>query len=202
VAYAGQTISNPVTGERITFLRTSSGTGGKFVLFDCVVRPDGIPLPPHIHTQQTERFEVLNGRLGVMLGGKEHVLTAGERIALPPRVKHQWWNAGEEEVHFRVEVTPAHNLEAVLEAMCGMANEGRLNGAAMPTNPFLLANIGKLGETYLPVVPIWMQQVGLTMGSMLGRVLGYDPAFCQYRATAPEPVDFALDLIEAEQVVA
>ncbi|HEX8918304.1 MAG TPA: cupin domain-containing protein [Chloroflexota bacterium] len=186
MAYAGQVLKNPVTGETITILETSEQTGGEKLVFDCRVTPGGSPLPPHVHSTQEERFEVWSGELGVMLGGKKQVLRAGDRIALPAGVKHQWWVAGEEEVQFRVEVSPPRNLEATLEAVCGMAQAGKLNKKAMPRNPFLLANLGRFSETYIPVVPIWMQRMGLTMGSLTGRLFGIDPEFRQYRAPAPE----------------
>jgi mannose-6-phosphate isomerase-like protein (cupin superfamily) len=182
VARRGESIYNPVTKEYITFLRTTDETNGETLEFECRVAPDGIPLPPHVHETQEERFEVLSGTLGVMLGGKKFELRSGDKAILPARVKHQWWNAGDTEVAFRVEAEPARNLEAVLEANAGMAISGKLGGKrAMPKNPFLLADMGRLGETYLPVVPIWMQKIGLTMAATVGRALGIDPSLTSYR---------------------
>lgn len=186
MAIAGQVIENPVTGEQFTFLKTSRETGGESMVFDCRVKPGMARLAPHIHATQEERFEVISGRLGVMLRGKKQVLGPGDRIVLPARVKHQWWNAGDDEVYFRVTVVPARNLEIVLEVLANMAYAGKLNKKGMPKDPFHLANFGRLSETYLPVVPIWMQKVGLAMGSSIARVLGYDPTFAQYRTAAAE----------------
>jgi quercetin dioxygenase-like cupin family protein len=182
VARSGDSIYNEVTKEYITFLRTTEETGGDLLEFECRVAPDGIPLPPHVHETQEERFEVISGTLGVMLGGTKHELRAGDRAVLPARVKHQWWNAGDTDVVFRVEAEPARNLEAVLEANAGMAAAGKLSAKrAMPRNPFLLADMGRLGETYLPVVPIWAQKIGLTMAATLGRAFGIDPTLNAYR---------------------
>ena len=85
---------------------------------------------------------------------------------------------------FRVEVEPAGNLEAVLEANAGMAVAGKLTKKAMPKNPVHLVNLGSLSQTYLPGIPIWMQDIGLAMGSLTGRMLGIDPQFSSYRALA------------------
>jgi hypothetical protein len=71
MAVAGHTIYNPVTHERITFLRTSEDTNGKYFLFDCRVTPGGATLPVHIHRTQEERFTVVSGTLGVLLGSTE-----------------------------------------------------------------------------------------------------------------------------------
>src|SRR3712207_8411943 len=41
VAYAGQTLENPVTGERITFRKTAADTNGEYVEIDLALAPDG-----------------------------------------------------------------------------------------------------------------------------------------------------------------
>jgi quercetin dioxygenase-like cupin family protein len=180
MAHAGQTIHNPVTGETITFLKTTAETGGELLVFECRSEPGKTALAPHLHTNQEERFTMLSGTLGVRLGKEVHTLRPGDKMTLPAGVVHQWWNPTDEEVSFYVEVTPARNLETTLEAICGMANEGKLTKQAMPRNPFRLAQFGKLSETYLPVIPVWMQKMGLNMGSLAGSILGYDATFASY----------------------
>src|SRR5665811_451032 len=111
MAYAGQTIDNPVTGEHITFLTTTTETRGEFLRFDCRVEPGKARLAPHLHTSQTERFTMLEGTLGARVGDEIYTLLPGQSLTLPARVVHQWWNPTDETVRFQVEVTPARNLE-------------------------------------------------------------------------------------------
>lgn len=59
-------------------------------------------VPEHIHNYQEERFEILSGRLGLRVGGRELILGPGQRAAAPPRVPHEWWNPDDEEAHFRI----------------------------------------------------------------------------------------------------
>lgn len=179
MAQAGQVITNPVTGEEITFLKTTKETGGAYLLFDCRVRSGGAVLPVHVHTNQEEHFTVLAGRLGVLCGKETYTVQPGQSITLPAHVPHQWWALGAE-VTFRVKVTPARELERVLEAVCGMAHAGKLNGRAMPTNPFLLAELGLLSQNFLPGIPIWMQRIGLAMGGAMSRLLSFDIEFQSY----------------------
>jgi mannose-6-phosphate isomerase-like protein (cupin superfamily) len=183
MAYAGQRIYNPITREHITFLQMARDSGGRLVRFECRVAPGGERLPVHVHRSQEERFEVLAGSLGVLLGDTEQTLSVGETIVLPARIKHQWWNAGDGEVAFRVEVAPAGNMERVLEAIAGMARDGGLNRKCLPRNPLRMAQLARLSETYLPGIPIWIQRVGITMGSGVARLIGFDPEFAEY-ATA------------------
>jgi hypothetical protein len=55
VIRTGQTIENPLTGERVTFLRTARDTGGKSVLIEVGVEPGGAVAAAHVHPHQTER---------------------------------------------------------------------------------------------------------------------------------------------------
>ncbi|HEX8917909.1 MAG TPA: cupin domain-containing protein [Chloroflexota bacterium] len=193
MAYAGQTIGNPITGEQITFLETTDDTRGERLLFDCLVRPDGIRLPPHVHSRQEERLEVLAGTLGVMRGDKVYTLRPGHKVVLPRRIKHQWWNAGRNEMKMRVQVTPPRHLEVVLEAMSVMAHEGKLRENALPSSPFDLVHLLKLSETYTPQVPIWIQRIALALGVSIGWLLGYDPDLKQYRSDSYEPLRMERD---------
>jgi mannose-6-phosphate isomerase-like protein (cupin superfamily) len=188
VAYTGQTLSIPLTGERITFLKTARDTQGQRLLYDCRVTSGGSPLPAHVHATQEECFTVFSGVLGVMRGDAKYRLGPGQEIVLPPRVKHQWWNAGDSEVHMRVEVAPPGNLETVLEAICGMAHDGATNQYSMPMDLFNLVNLGRLSETYLPDLPIWMQRSILAAASPMAWLLGYDPDFAAYRTSTSSAI--------------
>jgi quercetin dioxygenase-like cupin family protein len=187
MAYRGQNLYNPVTGEHITILETTAESNGARLVFECRVEPGKARLAPHLHITQDEHFTMLKGKLGARVGDEIYTLLPGQEVHLPRGVVHQWWNPTDDEVVFRVTVTPARNLEATLEAICGMAQDGKLNRNAMPRNPFRLAQFGKLSETYLPIAPIWMQQIGLSMGSAMGRLLGYDPSFAEYRTPLAQP---------------
>ena len=100
MAYAGQTIENPVTGEHITFLTTTSETNGDFLRFECQVEPGKARLAPHLHTSQTEHFTMLEGTLGARVGDEVYTLLPGQSLTLPARVVHQWWNPTDEVVRF------------------------------------------------------------------------------------------------------
>jgi hypothetical protein len=67
---AGQTLVNPVTGERMTFIRTSADTGGEYVLVELRAEPDAFVAAAHVHPGQTETFEAVSGTLGAKVAGK------------------------------------------------------------------------------------------------------------------------------------
>jgi mannose-6-phosphate isomerase-like protein (cupin superfamily) len=171
---AGDTIENPVTGERIVFRKTSRETGGQAVVIECFVKPDGAVAAAHVHPSQEERFEVLSGSAGFRLGREKVTAGPGERITVPAGTAHKFWNAGEDELHFVCEVRPALQFEQLVETMFALAADGKTNRKGMP-NPLRLAVIARahFDTVRLPFPPAWMQRAGLALGAPLGRLLGF-----------------------------
>ncbi len=82
---AGDTIENPVTGERIVFRQTSRETNGQAVVIETFVQPNGFVAAAHVHPSQEERFEVLRGSVGFRIGRKKLVAGPGQRAHRPRR---------------------------------------------------------------------------------------------------------------------
>src|SRR3954451_16628742 len=83
MAYAGQMITNPVSGERITFLRTAADTDGELLEIELELTPDGHVPGMHVHPRQQEHFEVLEGRMTFKLGRRTIVADAGDVVVVP-----------------------------------------------------------------------------------------------------------------------
>src|SRR4051812_38170229 len=120
----GQMLSNPVTGERFTFIDTAATTGGELLRFELALRPGGAVPIPHVHPIQTERFEVVEGRLRFRLGLRAIVAGPGEVVEVAPGVAHSFANAGDGEARVRVEVRPALEMEDMLADVVAMARAG------------------------------------------------------------------------------
>src|SRR4029078_7389241 len=103
----GQTLENPVTGERFTFTHTAATTDGELLAFDFALRPGGAVPMPHVHPIQTERFEVLTGRMRFRVGLRSVVAEPGDVVEVAAGVAHSFANAGDAEARLRVEVRPA-----------------------------------------------------------------------------------------------
>ena len=171
---AGDTIENPVTGERIVFHKTAEETNGEAVVIECFVRPNGFVAAAHVHPSQEERFQVLRGSLAFRTPLGERVSGPGEWVTVPAGTPHTFWNAGDDEAHFVCEVRPALQFERLLETMFALAADGKTNRKGMP-NPLRLAVIANahFDTVRLPFPPVWLQRVGLALGAPLGRLLGY-----------------------------
>jgi quercetin dioxygenase-like cupin family protein len=175
---AGDTIENPVTGERLVFKKTSAETNGEYVLFECFVKPSGFVAAAHVHPLQEERFEVLDGSVSFRIDGQMLTASPGEVVLVAAGRKHQFWNAGDEEVRFACEVRPALQFEQLIDTMFSLAQAGKTNKKGMP-NPLRLAVIAQahFDTVRLPFPPVWMQRIGLALGAPLGRLLGYGATF-------------------------
>jgi quercetin dioxygenase-like cupin family protein len=170
----GDRLENPVTGEVMIFRRTAAETGGESLLVEVIVRPHGFVAAAHLHPFQTERFEVLEGRLGLRIDGKELQAGPGDVAVVPPGTPHRFWNAGEEDARFVVEVRPALQFESLIETMFTLAAQGKTNRKGLP-NPLQLAVIARahFDTVRLSFPPVALQRVGLALGAPLGRLLGY-----------------------------
>ena len=171
---AGDTIENPVTGERLVFHQTSAETNGEAVVVECIVQPHGAVAATHVHPYQEERFEILRGSVGFRAGRKKLVAGPGQRLTVPPGTAHRFWNAGEDVASFVCEIRPAMQFEQLVETMYSLAADGKTNRKGMP-NPLRLAVIANehFDTVRLPFPPAWMQRTGLALGTPLGRLLGY-----------------------------
>jgi quercetin dioxygenase-like cupin family protein len=139
VAKAGDVIENPITGERITFLKTTRETNGELLRFKYIV-PPRFYIPEHIHPGQEERHEVLSGTLRGSVGGQERDYGEGERVVGPAGVPHAWKNpSGEEELHFVSEIRPPLVFETLLETTFGLARDGKTTKQGIPKNPLQIA---------------------------------------------------------------
>jgi mannose-6-phosphate isomerase-like protein (cupin superfamily) len=170
----GDRLENPVTGEVLVFHRTSADTDGEAVLVETIVRPDGFVAAAHVHPHQSERFEVLEGVLGLRVGDRELLAEPGDVAVVPAGTPHRFWNAGNREARFLCEVRPALQFESLIETMFSLAAAGKTNTRGLP-NPLRLAVIARahFDTVRLPFPPSALQRAALAVAAPLGRALGY-----------------------------
>jgi quercetin dioxygenase-like cupin family protein len=161
VVAPGQTLSNPITGERFTFTHTAATTGGELLAFDLTLRPGGAVPIAHVHPIQTERFEVIEGQMRFRLRLRTQVAGPGDVVEVAPGVMHSFANAGEEEARLHVEVSPALAMEQMLAEVVALAEAGRMTRRGMPRNPLDLAVLARKydQEAHAPLLSVGVQRV-------------------------------------------
>ena len=157
----GQTLENPITGERFTFTHTAATTDGELLAFDFALRPGGAVPIPHVHPIQTERFEVTEGQMRFKVGLRTVIAGPGDVVEVEPGVSHSFANAGDEEARLRVEVRPALAMEEMFADVIGMAQAGRMNRRGMPRNLLDLALLARTydQEAHAPLLGVRLQRV-------------------------------------------
>jgi quercetin dioxygenase-like cupin family protein len=141
---------HPLQKDYVTFLETSAETGGARTLLEVELAPGG-GNGTHYHRSFSERFEVVSGELSVEVNGQTYVLRPGESATAEIGDHHRFFNASDEDVVFRVELSPGNvGFERGLQIVYGMAEAGDLTQGGLPRSLGELALILELTETGMP----------------------------------------------------
>lgn len=161
VVAPGQTLENPITGERFTFTDTAATTDGELLAFDLALRPGGAVPIAHVHPIQTERFEVVEGQMRFRIGLRTRLAGPGDVVEVAPGVIHSFANAGEGEARLRVEVRPALAMEKMLAEVVALAEAGRMSDRGMPRNLLDLAVLARKydQEAHAPYLSVGVQRM-------------------------------------------
>ena len=133
-----------------SLLLSGVDTGGAYCLME-VSAGAGVSVPRHTHTREDESYYVLSGELEIIVGGKVHVLKAGDSLMAPRAIPHQIRNSGGAENHYLLIFSPS-GLDEFLMASALPAPDN----AAAPTEQQLQAgdssiaiqNVHKLATEY------------------------------------------------------
>lgn len=164
----GNVYVNPVTQERAVVLVSAVDSGGEFVRAELWVPPGARVAAPHVHPHQTERFEVVEGSLGVRRGEQETTVGPGHVAEVRPGEVHDWWTAGDAPARVLVEVRPALRFEEAIMTLWGLAAAGRTDASGAPG----LLQLSLLAQEWDDQIrfaspPRWVQR---TMSAVLGPV--------------------------------
>ncbi len=182
MAHAGQTIHNPVSGERITFIQTSADTDGELLEIELELPAAGRVPGAHVHPEQEERFHVLEGTMKFRLGLRTIVAEAGESVVVPAGRVHSFANAGDVPARTRVEVLPALDMEELLSTAAALARDGNVTSSGMPKPLHLALFVRRFRrEVRAPFPPAWVVQALMAPLAALARRRGhaerYQPVF-------------------------
>lgn len=151
MARAGQEISNPRTGQRMTFLELSED----------VLRIDSVsPLsderePLHVHPRQESGAELLSGSLVFEVDGVQRKLAPGESISIPANIPHRFWNDGDEDAHWIGSFRPALATADFFETFFALAAADKLDASGMPRPLQLAVMVPEFEREIRPLSPPW-----------------------------------------------
>jgi quercetin dioxygenase-like cupin family protein len=181
VARTGDVLENPVSGDRLVFLRTAAETGGEVLEYELTFVPRGFAVRDHLHPRQEERHEVLDGSLGIVVGGRARTLGAGDVEVVPPSTQHRIFSTRPEPLRARFALRPALESEVLLETLFGLARDGKVGSDGNPSLLQLAVIFDELGPLGRPVKPPPAVQKALFRPlAALGRARGYRARYPEY----------------------
>jgi len=189
MAYAGQTLENPVSGEKLHFLRTAADTDGELLEFELELSPDGHVPGAHLHPEQEERFHVLEGTMKFRLGMRTIVAGPGESVVVPAGRVHRFANGGDEPARARVEVVPALDMEQLLETTVELAHEGNVTRKGMPKPLHLALFVRRYErEVRAPFPPAPLVRAMMAPLAAMARKRGHAERYVLADVHAPQPL--------------
>ncbi|ELZ25012.1 cupin 2 barrel domain-containing protein [Halosimplex carlsbadense 2-9-1] len=178
-------VRSPPAGKTVLFTERPDDPDRDPLRFEMWLDADGSHGPmAHVHPEQDEFFEVVAGRLGVSREGTTTEYGPGERAEIPAGDEHRFWNAGSTELHLRGGVDPGLRTETFMRITYGLARDGEpVTPSGMVLNllrvAVLLAEFDDM--LYLAGAPVTLQRLGVELTAPLGRLLGYDNEYREYR---------------------
>jgi hypothetical protein len=125
----------------------------------------------HVHPVQTERFELVEGRMRFRVGRRTVLAGPGDVVVVEPGVAHSFANAGEDEARLRVEVRPALAMEDMFADVVALAEAGRMTRRGLPRSPLQLAKLATTydREAHAPIIGRRLQRLLLAPLAALAR---------------------------------
>jgi mannose-6-phosphate isomerase-like protein (cupin superfamily) len=171
MAHEGQQISNPRTGQRMTFVE----------LREQLLRVDSVNPsnaderePAHVHPKQESGADVISGSLTFEVNGTRSRVGPGESISIPANTPHRFWNEDGEDAHAIQFFKPALDIASFFETFFALAQQGKLDSKGMPRPLQLAVLVPEFEDELRPLSPPWPLLKALTtVLGPLARARGY-----------------------------
>ena len=145
---AKKIITNPASGERVTFITTSSETNGLKTVIEIELKPGGEGPPPHYHNAYAETFEVFEGELSLQMGKEMIVAHKGKKHTINKHQLHTFRNDASTPARFQVTVTPGHEgFENGITILFGLSRDGLVTKNGAPKSLVDLLVVSKLSDS-------------------------------------------------------
>jgi mannose-6-phosphate isomerase-like protein (cupin superfamily) len=143
------------------------------LMVEAAYAPGGSPPPRHFHPDQSERFEVMTGRLRVSVGDAERELAPSGVLELPPRTAHRMWNPGHEPVRALWTTTPAGRTLEWFQTLDELQRSGRVGRNGMPGPLAFGVYLTEYRDVFRLAGPQWLLRPACAALGALGRRRGY-----------------------------
>jgi quercetin dioxygenase-like cupin family protein len=146
-------------GESLTFFGEADSTASSMEV-EVSMAPGAEGPPPHIHTKQSETFNITAGRLVAKVDGEEHIAEPGQTLVVQAGQAHTFVNGSETEpLVFRATFEPALNFQWALTELARAAIRAGGSWADLPL-PELAYILRQVRDEYRVVgIPFVLQDI-------------------------------------------
>lgn len=171
---SGPLRSNPVTSEWGARLVDAEEVNGEYSRSLGIFPPGASGPDEHVHPNCAETFSVVEGEVVFTLDGTDRTLGAGASVTVEAGTPHTFRNDSDSLASFEVEIRPSEETTGVIDALFGMAHEGKVTDSGKPK--FLRAMVfadATADDTYFTSPPRPITRFFTTVFAPIGRALGY-----------------------------
>ena len=177
-------------GVRVEIRKSAAQTDGELVEFDVVGRARGFIAQAHVHAAQSERHEVIEGTMRLVVGGREHLLGPGQAMEVPAGTSHRQLPGDEGHGRVRVQLRPAGRTEEFLQRLAQLSASGAFNRWGYPrplAGAALVRDFGDVGHASRPPVAVQRAVAGALLRLASSEYLFVD----EWDVAAPPDAVFA-----------
>jgi mannose-6-phosphate isomerase-like protein (cupin superfamily) len=172
MAKLGQQISNPRSGQRMTFTEMRPA----LLRIDTVNPTSRERELLHVHPNQESGAVLISGALVFEVDGVQSTLAPGDSISIPANAPHRFWNEGEEDAHSIQSFRPALATADFFETIFALAAAEELDAKGMPRPLQLAVMVPEFEREIRPVSPPWpLLRAAAGLLRPLARARGYRP---------------------------
>ncbi|MFI7586558.1 cupin domain-containing protein [Spongisporangium articulatum] len=113
-------------GTSWTVTRRATDLANESFEIEMHVPPHAVSTPPHVHPRQTDEFNVVSGRVEVLLDGAWRVLGPGDELVVPPNHVHTYRNEFDEPAVLRNVHNPTDSFQEYLDRLGLLVSSGRI----------------------------------------------------------------------------
>jgi hypothetical protein len=143
--------------------------------------------PAHLHPSQSERFELREGELHVLLEGQQHVLRPGDSLEIPAGAAHAMWSSGPGITRASWQVRPALRSAEFFAYVHALRAAGHTRKGGVIDLFAAGALLTSFRDEFRLTLPSVVQRPAMGLLAMVARLRGYPRPASDARPSAAAP---------------
>ena len=119
-------------GSEFTVVKSAVDTGGEALELEMFFPPTTEDVPRHVHPEQAETYEVIEGAFKVLVGAEWQELRPGQSATVPAGTVHTFRVIGDQPARVRNLHLPALDFEDYFATESRLMREGKIKSYSSP----------------------------------------------------------------------